>query len=205
MNRQTTAALLVSLLVAGAVQPAQACRFLPQRLSAEEQVAGATDVALVKVVRATPRSEPVPRRQPGTSDWLASYQGWSSAPADRDAERYSRRYPVEYQFEVEKRWRGPDRKVFTLMGISPPTIFQDPGPQADQGRAEFWEHGGGRYARTHFCSIEPWFIVGERYLVFVGEPVIARSYEHVTTIEGRANPGDKWLAYVAERLNPAPR
>jgi hypothetical protein len=57
----------------------------------------------------------------------------------------------------------------------------------------------------HFCSIEPWFIVGERYLVFVGEPVIARSYEHVATVEGRANPGDKWLAYIEERLSPAPR
>lgn len=210
MKRQTTAALLASLLLAGAAHPAQACRFLPQRLSAEEQVAGATDVALVKVVRATPRPEPVPRRQPDTPGWLWPYQGWNpallhSAPADRDDERYLRRYPVEYQFEVEKRWRGPDRRVFTLMGISPPTTYQDPGPQADQGRAEFWEHGGGRYARAHFCSIDPWFIVGERYLVFVGEPVIARSFEHVATIGGRANPDDKWLAYVEARLSPAPR
>ncbi|OIJ42705.1 hypothetical protein LO55_4502 [Massilia timonae] len=138
------------------------------------------------------------------------YLGWNpatghSGPANRDDERYLAQYPVEYEFVVEKRWRGADRATFTLMGVSPPTAFHDPGPEADQSREEFWEAGGGRYARMHLCSIEPWFVVGERYLIFVGHPVTARSYEHVATIEGRANPDDKWLAYVEERLSPAPR
>lgn len=210
MKRRNTAALLGLLLLAGAGQPALACRFLPERISAQGQVARASDVSLVKVVRATPRPEPSPNRPRETPAWLVPYQGWNpatwqSAPANRDDERYLARYPVEYEFVVEKRWRGADRKVFTLMGVSPPTTFHDPGPEANQGREEFWDAGGGRYARTHFCSIDPWFVVGERYLVFVGEPVVARSYEHVATIEGRANPDDKWLAYVEARLSPSPR
>jgi len=30
-------------------------------------------------------------------------------------------------------------------------------------------------------------------LLLVGNPVIARSFEHVATIEGQANRDDKWL------------
>ena len=210
MKRRKTGALLGLLLLAGAAQPALACRFLPQRSSAHEQVARANDVSLVMAVRATPRPGAAPDRPRDTPAWMMPYRGWNpatghSGPANRDDERYLAQYPVEYEFVVEKRWRGADRATFTLMGVSPPTAFHDPGPEADQSREEFWEAGGGRYARMHLCSIEPWFVVGERYLIFVGDPVTARSYEHVATIEGRANPDDKWLAYVEERLSPAPR
>ena len=214
MNRLTTltppALLLALLLTAGVIQPVDACRFLPQRLSAQEQVAGATDVALVRVVRAMPRPTPAPRRPSDTPAWMVTHQGWNpaipdSAVANGDDAHYLASYPVEYTFEVEKRWRGTERKTFTLAGRSPPTTFHDPGPQAHQGRAEFWEHGGGRFARQFSCRIEPWFIVGERYLVFVGEPIIARSYEHVATIEGQANPDDKWLRFIDAALGaPAP-
>jgi len=205
MNKRLKTAALLALLLAGAVQPVIACRFLPQRISAEEQVARATDVALVKVVRATPRPHPPPPRPPDTPAWMVPYQGWNpalwqSTPPDRGDEHYLVQYPVEYEFVVEKRWRGTDRKIFTLMGVSPPTTFADPGPQANQGLEAFWEPGGGRFGRLHFCTIEPWFVVGERYLVFVGKPVIARSYEHIATIEGRANPDDRWLRYVDAAL-----
>lgn len=205
MTHKTTFSLLALLLLAGAAAPASACRFLPQRLSAQEQVARAADVSLVKVVRATPRPQPAPRRPPDTPAWMLPYQGWNPAlwqdtPPDRGDAHYLAQYPVEYEFVVEQRWRGTPRERFTLMGVSAPTIFHDPGPQADQGREEFWEHGGGRFGRLHSCTIEPWFVVGERYLVFVGDPVIARSYEHVATIEGRANLDDKWLRYVDAAL-----
>lgn len=204
MKRLNTAVLL-ALLLAGAAQPVIACRSLPQRIGAQEQVARATDVSLVRVMRATPRPHPAPQRPPDTPAWMLPYQGWNpalwqSTPPDRGDEHYLVQYPVEYEFVVEKRWRGADRKTFTLMGVSPPTTFADPGPQANQGREAFWEPGGGRFGRLHFCTIEPWFVVGERYLVFVGKPVIARSYEHVATIEGQANPGDKWLRYVDAAL-----
>lgn len=204
MKRQKSAALLALLLV-GAAQPAHACRFLPQRIGAQEQVARATDVTLVKVVRATPRPPPPPQRPPATLAWMAPCQGTNlalshSTPRERGDPHYLVQYPVEYEFVVEKRWRGADRKVFTLMGVSPPTTFADPGPEANQAREAFWEPGGGRFGRAHFCTIKPWFVVGERYLVFVGDPVIARSYEHVATIEGQANPDDKWLRYVDAAL-----
>lgn len=204
MERLNATALLV-LLLAGAASPVHACRFLPQRIGAQEQVARATDVSLAKVVRATPRPHPPPHRPPDTPAWFVPYQGWNpalwqSAPPDRGEAHYRVQYPVEYEFVVEKRWRGTDRETFTLMGVSPPTTYVDPGPQANQGREEFWEPGGGRFSRLHFCTIDPWFVVGERYLVFVGDPVIARSYEHVATIEGRANPDDKWLRYVDAAL-----
>jgi len=152
MKRWNTRALLGLLLLAGAAQPALACRFLPQRLSAQEQVARAGDVSLVKVVRATPRPGPAPDRPRDTPAWMLPYLGWNPATghsghANRDDERYLAQYPVEYEFVVEKRWRGADRATFTLMGVSPPTTFHDPGPEANQGREEFWEAGGGRYAR----------------------------------------------------------
>lgn len=204
LKRLNTAGLL-ALLLAGAAQPVHACRFLPQRIGAQEQVARATDVTLVKVVRATPRPPPPPQRPPDTLAWMAPNQGTNlalsySTPPERGDPHYLVQYPVEYELVVEKRWRGTDRKVFTLMGVSPPTTFADPGPEANQGRDAFWEPGGGRFGRLHFCTIEPWFVVGERYLVFVGAPVIARSYEHVATIEGQANPDDKWLRYVDAAL-----
>lgn len=187
---------LATLLTAGAIEPAGACRFLPQRLSAQEQVAAATDVTLARVVRALPRPTAAPRRPGDAPAWLATYEGLASL----DGAQHAASYPVEYTFEVEQRWRGPARQTFTLTGTSAPTTLLDPGPAANQGRAEFWEHGGGRFARQFSCKIDPWFIVGERYLVFVGEPVIARSYEHVATIEGRANPDDKWLRYIDAAL-----
>lgn len=198
---------LAMLLTAGASEPAHACRFLPQRLSAQEQVAGAKDVTLARVVRARPRPTPAPRRPSDTPAWMATHQGWNpalpdSALAHGDDDHYLASYPVEYTFEVEQRWRGPERKTFTLIGRSAPTTLRDPGPEADQGSAQFWEHGGGRFARQFACRIEPWFLVGERYLVFVGEPVIARSYEHVASIEGQANPADKWLRYIDAALGP---
>ena len=92
MKRLNTAALL-ALLLAGAAQPVQACRFLPQRISAQEQVVRATDVALVKVVRATPRPRPPPQRPPDTPAWIVPYQGWNpalwqSTPPDRGEEPY---------------------------------------------------------------------------------------------------------------------
>ncbi|OIJ43595.1 hypothetical protein [Massilia timonae] len=62
MKRRKTGALLGLLLLAGAAQPALACRFLPQRSSAHEQVARANDVSLVMAVRATPRPGAAPDR-----------------------------------------------------------------------------------------------------------------------------------------------
>ncbi|WP_306393848.1 hypothetical protein [Telluria beijingensis] len=194
------------LLIAGVAQPVHACRVPPQpQLSAQEQVARATDVALVRVVRALPRPTPAPRRPSDTPAWVAAHQGWNpalpdSALANVGDAHYLASYPVEYTFEVEKRWRGAERNTFTLTGTSPPATYFDPGPEANQGREEFWEPGGGRFGRQFTCRVDPWFIVGERYVVFVGEPVIARSYEHVATIEGRANPGDKWLRYIEAAL-----
>lgn len=198
--------LPIVLLVAGVAQPAQACRVPPPpQLSAQEQVARATDVALVRVVRALPQPTPAPRRPGDTPAWAAAHQGWNpalpdSALANADDAHYLASYPVDYTFKVEKRWRGAERKTFTLTGTSAPTMYYDPGPEANQGRGEFWEAGGGRFGRLFTCRIEPWFIVGERYVVFVGAPVIARSYEHVATIEGRANPDDTWLRYVEAAL-----
>lgn len=205
MTRRTPASLCALLLLAGAAPPVHACRSLPEQLSAQEQVARATDVSLVKVVRATPRPHPPPSRPPDTPAWMVPYQGWNPAlwqntPPGRSDAYYLAQYPVEYEFVVEQRWRGAQRDSFTLMGVSAPTTFRDPGPEANQARDAFWAHGGGRFGRLHACTIEPWFVVGERYLVFVGNPVIARSYEHVATIEGRANPGDKWLRYIDAAL-----
>lgn len=205
MKRYKTTMLLALLLSASVAQPAQACRFLPQRQSAQEQLARATDVSLVRVVRALPRPTPAPRRPSATLAWLEAHQGWNpalpdSALAAAGDEHYLASYPVEYTFQVEKRWRGTDRKTFTLTGTSPPTTWHDPGAEADQRREEFWAAGGGRFGRLFLCKIDPWFIVGERYLVFVGDPVIARSYEHVATIDGQANPDDKWLRYIDDAL-----
>jgi hypothetical protein len=50
------------------------------------------------------------------------------------------------------------------------------------------------------CVLRPDFTVGEMYLVFRGTPLTWRSFEHIESVRGRPNPGDRWLSYVREKL-----
>lgn len=106
---------------------------------------------------------------------------------------------VEYHFEVQQRLAGYDRATFTLTG--------GPGGKDDQDTTfgnhtdpVFWRGGGGRVMNGADCAMHPGFIVGQSYLVFLGDRPTWRSYEKIDTADGVVNRGDQWLAYVRARL-----
>jgi len=150
-----------------------ACAIPPfkQLVTPDEQIAMATEVSVAKVVRATPT--PIP--------------GGGG------------RQTVEYEFEVQERIQGTTAQRFTIVGAAGGT--RPPPSSTDHSDKLFWERGGGRLYNDSDCVLRPNFEVGEIYLVFHGEPATWRSFEHIETVRGRANPDDKWLAYVKEKLH----
>lgn len=105
---------------------------------------------------------------------------------------------VEYEFEVQQRILGFPQQRFTLVGAEGETR---PGPaSSNHSDAAFWQRGGGRLYNDGDCILRPDFTVGEMYLVFRHARATWRSFEHITTVQGRPNPDDKWLVYVKENL-----
>jgi hypothetical protein len=197
----------VPLLAAG-IQPVLACRAPPQGMSAQQQLASATDVSLARAVRATPW---IPARRPVdvaklieatlTPVWEKEPSGFKSGHWAQGAPRPRGAHPVQYEFVVEKRWLGPDTPGFTIMGVSVQEDRDAYLPEADFRKAAFWAAGGGRLSRgAASCYLSPSFVIGERYVIFQGQPIIARSFEHVATVNGQPDPDDRWLRYVEEGL-----
>jgi len=202
------AAAAVFSLLAG-MQAAWACRTPPMNLSAEQQLAYASDVSLARVVRATPLKDPaapaidrvklVDRAMAPV--WERELPGFPGRQTPFGAGQPGGSYPVEYEFVVERRFLGPDRPSFTIIGT-----FQEPEgagsrPEADFRQEAFWAPGGGRLVtEVATCYPNPSFAVGERYLVFQGRPMSARGAEHVATVDGRPDPDDQWLKYVEQTL-----
>jgi hypothetical protein len=163
----------VVLLLNTLVVPfSHACRTPPmeQVVTPEQQIAIATDVSVARVIRATPSPLPASGGRPS----------------------------VEYEFEVEERILGPDEPRFVIIGARGETRPR-PG-STDHSDKEFWERGGGRLCNDSDCVLRPNFTVGERYLVFRGNPATWRSFERIEFVRGRPNAEDKWLAYVKARL-----
>lgn len=157
----------------------------------EELVALARDVSLAKVVNVT--IVPTP------------YDG-------RDVS-------AVYEFEVQEHLFGADEKRFVIYGIrlaSKSHELEEQGSlwpsyrksfiarstdrfrvaggvaqSPDHSDAAFWEWGGGRLYNDTACLILPHFTLGETYLVFRGAPLNRRSYEHISTVDGRLNRNDK--------------
>lgn len=107
---------------------------------------------------------------------------------------------VRYDFVVEKRLRGPSRDRFSLV-VRADSAEESRSYSEDHTDAAFWQPGGGRLSNYSDCEIHPRFTVGERYLVFYGDPVTKRSFERIRTIKGQASGEDRWLAYVEQRLS----
>jgi hypothetical protein len=161
--------LLVGTLVSSV---SHACRVPPreQVITPEEQIALATDVTLVKVVRATP--SPIPNS--------------------------GGRPSVEYEFEVQERLLGPEEQSFVLIGANGETRHNS--SSNDHSDEAFWQRGGGRLYNDPDCVLRPNFVVGENYLVFRGKPATWRSFEHIVTVRGKPNSADRWLFYAKQKL-----
>jgi hypothetical protein len=161
--------LLLGTLVSSA---SHACRIPPreQVVTADEQIALATDVFVAKVVRATPLPPP----------------------------DFDRRPSVEYEFEVQERLLGQDEQRFVLIGAKGETRPRS--TSNDHSDEAFWQRGGGRLYNDSDCVLRPNFVVGENYLVFRGKSPTWRSFEHLETVGGQPNPDDRWLSYVKEKL-----
>lgn len=207
-RRRFTLSIAAVLLLAAGIQPVLACRAPPQGMSAQQQLASATDVSLARVVRATPWT---PARRPADIATLIEATlapVWEQEPPElkrvhwaQGAPRPRGPHPVEYEFVVEKRLLGPDTSGFTILGTSAHEDRNAYLPEADFREAAFWAAGGGRLKlRAASCYLSPSFVIGERYLIFQGQPIIARSFEHVATVNGQPDPDDRWLKFVEETL-----
>lgn len=107
---------------------------------------------------------------------------------------------VEYRFRVLQRLAGYDRKEFTMTGSAPPreaveTSFDNHAAPA------FWKRGGGRLVNESDCRIYPSFVVGSRYLMFLGSPFTWRSAEKIEAVDWPVTSSDAWLAYVKAGLD----
>lgn len=162
------------LLLIGTVSSSvsHACAVPPrqQMVTPEEQIALATNVALAKVVRATP----LPMQNSGG------------------------RPSVEYEFEVQERLLGSEEQRFVLIGANGDT--RPNSSSNDHSDEAFWQRGGGRLYNDPDCVLRPNFVIGENYLVFRGKPATWRSFEHIVTVRGKPNSDDRWLSYAKEKL-----
>lgn len=113
---------------------------------------------------------------------------------------------IEYRFVVLERLAGPAVGNFTLHGIADDARFASQRlEQSNHDGLKFWARGGGRVVNDPACVIRPWFTLGEAYLVILDKPTTWRSFEHIATVDGRHDAGDKWLAYVKARLGGRPQ
>ena len=166
------------LLLGALVSPvSHACRVPPrqQLVTPDEQIAMATDISLAKVVSVNP------------SATLAG--GW--------------RPSVDYAFQVQERLLGPNEQRFVLVGAQGET--RPPPSSSDHSDEAFWQRGGGRLYNDPDCMLRPGFILGEYYLVFRGPNATWRSFEHIRTVDGQPDAGDKWLSYVKAKLEGRPQ
>lgn len=102
---------------------------------------------------------------------------------------------VQYSFSVTKRFAGPPRRTFTIVGGV--GLGEDINQTFnDHEDKEFWESGGGRVSNSSDCQIHPAFSVGGHYLVFRGNPYTRNSFELIYRMSGAKK--DKWLLHVEQ-------
>lgn len=106
---------------------------------------------------------------------------------------------VEYRFRVLQRLAGYDRKAFTMTGSAPAKNAMDTSFDNHADPA-FWKRGGGRLMNEGDCRIYPSFVVGGRYLMFLGSPFTWRSAEKIEAADWPVTSSDAWLAYVKAGL-----
>jgi hypothetical protein len=100
---------------------------------------------------------------------------------------------VRYDFVVDRRLLGPERREFSVTGRAVGK-YMEREDSMDHSDAGFWQHGGGRLMNEGDCVIRPAFRLGQRYLMFMDQTATWRSYERIATNN------DKWLAYVEDKL-----
>lgn len=110
---------------------------------------------------------------------------------------------VEYNFLVLDQMRGLPRKVFTVLGRAASPYDQDSSYDRHQDFA-FWARNGGRVTSGTDCAIHPSFVVGNSYLMFLGDAPTLRSFEKIDMVDGHPDPDDQWLAYVKTALSGTP-
>ena len=103
-----------------------------------------------------------------------------------------------YSFVVLQRLAGAERDSFTLPGRTAGPVRAAPASD-DHSDDAFWKTGGGRLFLDTDCEIHPQFVVGKNYLIFLDQPVSRRSFEEIKLPLGE-KPGDRWLAYVIDKL-----
>lgn len=107
---------------------------------------------------------------------------------------------VEYRFRVLQRLTGYDRRDFTMTGSAPVKGAMDNSFDNHTDPA-FWKGGGGRLMNESDCRIYPSFVVGGRYLMFLGSPFTRRSAEKIEAVDWLVTSSDTWLAYVKAGLD----
>ena len=106
---------------------------------------------------------------------------------------------VRYDFAVDKRLAGPERKEFSISGRAVGR-YQERAGSPDHSDAAFWGHGGGRLTNEGDCVLRPAFRLGESYLMFMNQTATWRSFERIDTAGGKPYAQDKWYAYVEQKL-----
>ena len=107
---------------------------------------------------------------------------------------------LNYEFLVQKRLAGMDRRSFALMEAEPVRGLAQESSFDNHEDPAFWARGGGRLMNYMDCQLYPAYVVGNSYLLFWGSPQTRRSAEKIETVGMSFNRRDKWLLYVEAAL-----
>jgi hypothetical protein len=111
---------------------------------------------------------------------------------------------LNFEFEVLRRLTGPERQAFSVKGVE--DVPRQPRDKDDpQARKLFPNLRFGRLRNNPDCSIQPSFLVGKTYLVFLDQQLTHLSFEEIPMVDGKPDPQDEWLLYVEARLRTSPR
>jgi hypothetical protein len=110
-------------------------------------------------------------------------------------------YEVTYTFQTVRALKGDVPGEFQITGY--PAMWEGSNRNFDHHNDEaFWSSGLGRSPNDTDCVIHPTFAVGGTYLVFLGQPYHAKSFEAIIRTHGDSEKRDKWLQYVEARTGP---
>lgn len=106
---------------------------------------------------------------------------------------------VLYTLRTERSVKGHPPRAFQLLGER---LLGDVSTERfDEHRAPgFWTEYGGREHHDTSCKIQPSFIVGATYLVFLDAPYHNKSFEEIYFEGDEKSEKDKWLKYVEDKI-----
>lgn len=105
---------------------------------------------------------------------------------------------VKYTFKSKQSIKGNAPETFTIDGMSHGVLGGDPGTFNDHQDPSFWDTPRGRCVHDTSCRINPSFIVGGSYLIFLDGGEHQKAFEKIEKIDGEGK--DKWLTWVEQAV-----